>query len=84
MPNLDSQTRELLLVYLNGSVPLNVLRRRFMHLDWALLGGKAAHKNPLTARSSVLLAQYAAGECEETELRELLTVALNSVCVPAP
>jgi hypothetical protein len=82
MTTLDDQTRELLLAYLSGGTSLDELRRDAMPLFWGLQDELLIGGNPVTARTSLYLAEFARGHRSEEELRDLLsriagTVTLN-------
>lgn len=81
MPDLDTTSRALILDYLDGTVPLDVVRRRFMRLAWRLDSEVSVATNPVTARTSLWLAEYGAGHRSEGDLRELLADILRSVAI---
>jgi hypothetical protein len=71
MSSLDSATRELILAYLDGELELDVLRRRFMSIAWAL-DEESSIDDPITARTSLWLAEYGNGHRTDSEVRGLL------------
>ena len=81
MPDLDSQTRELLLGYLQGSDDLDTVRSRFMALAWRLNSEPVISRNRVTASVSLWLAEYGYGHRDEPELRDLFRDLLETVRV---
>jgi hypothetical protein len=81
MADLDSQTRELLLGYLEDPEELDNVRRRFMALAWQLNSEATIAHNPVTARTSLWLAEYSNGHRDEDELRDLVADLLQTARV---
>ncbi len=80
MPDLDSQTRELLLGYLDGA-GLDDMRRRFLPLAWQLNSDELVEANPVTSQASLWLAEYSNGHRGEPDLRQLLAGILRTVYI---
>jgi hypothetical protein len=81
MPDLDSQTRSLILGYLDENVPLDDLRRRFMGIAWGLDDARTINENPLTARVSLYLAEYGRDHRTVDELQRLLSDAVATISI---
>lgn len=76
---LDSQTRVLLGNYLRGELPIDDLRRNVARLAWALDSDEVTQGNPITATSSLFVAEYEAGHRDESELRQLFAALLDEM-----